>query len=119
MSEPSFCRRRQARLDVSDDERFRIEFAYPDPGGSVHSLQLRDLSLGGMSFLADDGPGGLEFGSHVEKATVRLGDRTMHGDFVVIHVTVGDRGETVCGVLFYPSTDADVTVLKDVMTGER
>ena len=96
-------------LHEAGDGRYRIEFSVPDAGVEDLNLQLKDLSLGGMSFLLGETSLGLEFGTHVEKVSVHLGEDTVHGDFVVVHLTPDERGDTVCGVLFYPATDADLT----------
>ena len=102
---------------MAGDDGFRIDFTFPGPGGIDCRMQLRDISVGGMSFALTTDLPGFDFGTHVEDARVQMGGTVVRGEFVVVHLSTTAAGAVTCGVLFYPSTDADLTAVKDVLDG--
>ena len=115
MSVMTSCRRKKDRHILSEDLQARIEFAFPEPGGHSCEMALRDLSSGGLSFtLAHDLPG-LEVGDCLKRATLHVGDQTLEGDVLIMHITPELEPGAVCGALFYPARDIDIITLQRVV----
>lgn len=107
-------RRKQHRHRVAPNADVRLEFSYPSPHGKPVSLPVIDISASGFSFAMLESLDDVESGCSIPDATLRLGNREVHGDLIVMHVTE-ERG--VCGALFYPATDEDLIRMKFVLAG--
>ena len=107
-------RRVQRRHRISANADVRLEFTHPSPNGRELSLPVLDISAAGFSFAMLEPLHDIEIGVSLPDVTLRLGERQMHGDLIVMHVTQ-ERG--VCGALFYPATDEDLIRMKFVLAG--
>ncbi len=107
-------RRKQVRHRITAEAEVRIEFCYPGPNGRPISLPVIDISASGFSFAMLEELGGVEEGTSIPETTLKIGNRELHGDMIVMHVTE-ERG--VCGALFYPATDEDLVRMKFVLAG--
>jgi hypothetical protein len=110
-------RRTQRRYPVPAAEDVFVEFSYPNPNGERIRLPMVDLSVAGLSFDFDDELPGIEPGVELVGVAVGLGGCVIQGDLVVFHVTPRPGQRTVCGALFYPSSDAELTKLKSAVAG--
>jgi hypothetical protein len=108
-------RRSHKRLDVSDNDSYRVEFGYPVPNGQQIRMNLRDVSQAGVSFIMNRELPDIEIGQLINQVVVYLGRRKLRGDLVVAHISAATNGDAVCGALFYPSTDADLRKLKSTV----
>jgi len=117
MATVSQCRRVTRRYALSKSHNARLEFDYPGPGGKHYDLPLIDISVSGLSFRCGDELPGLDSGTTLSPAVIRLGKCDIHGDLLVMHVTSGQSVETTCGALFYPAKDADLMKLKSAIAG--
>lgn len=112
---PPVNRRRHNRHVLPAVVEARAEFDYPGPGGHPCTMPIRDVSASGLSIvLAHDLPG-LEPGSRLDGATLRIGDRTLKADLLVMHVTPEPSKGAICGALVYPVEDADLLAFRDVV----
>jgi hypothetical protein len=117
MATVSQTRRVTRRYAVSKSHHARLEFDYPGPGGKNFDFALIDISVSGLSFHCGDELPGLDSGTTLSPVVIRLGKCDIHGDLLVMHVTQGPPGETICGALFYPAKDADLLKLKSAIAG--
>ncbi len=108
-------RRHHHRHLLSPAEEARAEFGYPGPDGHPCTMPIRDLSASGLSMVLAHELPGLEPGSRLDGATVRVGRRAFRADLLVMHVTPDSLKGAVCGVLVYPVEDADLLTLRDVI----
>jgi hypothetical protein len=112
---PPVNRRRQSRHVLTFDPAGRAEFGYPDPGGHPCSMPLRDMSASGLSIVLAHEMPGLEAGSRLDGATIRVGKREFRADLLVMHVTPGPSEGAVCGALVYPAEDSDLLTMREVI----
>ncbi len=91
------------------------EFGYPGPGDHPCKMALRDVSASGLSIVLAHELPGLEPGSRLDGATLRIGARTFRADLLVMHVTPGPRAGAICGALVFPVEDADLLTLREVI----
>ena len=119
MSAVTKTRRGQRRHPISRSELARVEFAYPGPNGRCYELDVTNISSSGVSFSLErtDELTGLEEGTSLSEVVIRVGDCSIHGEMVVMHVTGDADSRRVCGALFYPATDTDLVQLKGVIAG--
>jgi hypothetical protein len=119
MATVTHSRRVIRRYPISRSEEARLDLVWPGPGGRHFDLPLTDLSVSGLSFRFDgeEELGGLESGTTISTVVIRLGQCSIHGDLLVMHVTPRPTGQTYCGALFYPATDADLLQLKSAIAG--
>ena len=110
-------RRVARRYAISQSHQARLEFQHPSPGGRHFDFPLIDISVSGLSFNCGDALRNLEGGSTLPSVVIRLGNCEIHGDLLVMHVTPHSPSVTVCGALFYPAKDADLTKLKSAIAG--
>ena len=89
----------------------KLEFGYPGPSDHPCAMQVRDISVSGISFTISEELPGLEVGRILEGATIRIGRRVIRGDLVVMHLT-SPEPDALCGALFYPQRDADILKLR-------
>jgi hypothetical protein len=109
------CRRRHARFRIPIDVEASVEFEHRGRGGR---LPLFDIGGSGLSFLglACEVPA-VEEGTRIRSARVRVGDCTIGGELVIMHVTPRDDARLLCGALFYPGSDTDLRMLKSLIAG--
>ena len=112
MTRTTACRRRQHRHSVSSDAR--VEFSYPDPEGARHSYTVVDISVSGFSFSMGEPLAGVDIGTSISSAELRVGECVMQGDLMIMHVT---PEWSIVGALFYPATDTDLLKLKSMIAG--
>ncbi len=110
-------RRRIRRYRVAGTRGANVEFRYPEPNGRSFVLPLIDLSIAGFSFSLEEPIPGLEHGSSIETAVVRIDDCAIEGDLVVMYLDDGNEGEALCGALFYPEGETELVKLKCVVAG--
>ena len=102
------CRRRHARHRFSENAEASVEFGYPNPQSRRCSMRIRDISPSGLSFVLSHELPGLEVGTCIRGASVRVEGHAFHGDLLVMHVTPSNDPGSICGVLFYPASDEDL-----------
>jgi hypothetical protein len=112
---PPVNRRHHNRHVLAPDSAARAEFGYPDPGGHPCTMPLQDMSASGLSIVLEHELPGLEAGSRLDGATVRIGTRAFRADLLVMHVTPGPWEGAVCGALVYPAEDGDLLTLREVI----
>lgn len=115
MSVKTACRRRTDRFALPAESGARIEFGYPWPGGYRCSMRLRDVSSGGVSFVLARELPGLEVGQPLDAATVHVGEYSVTGDLVVMHLTPDNGAGSVCGALFLPSGDENILAHRELV----
>jgi hypothetical protein len=96
-----------------------LEFVYPTPNGKSFHSPVVNISASGLSFSLEAGPEmpQLEEGASVPDVVLSVGDCSIRGEILVMHVTADPDSRYVCGALFYPSTDTDLVKLKGVIAG--
>jgi hypothetical protein len=112
---PPANRRHHNRHVLPPDAAAWAEFGYPDPSGHPCTMRLRDVSASGLSIVLAHELPGLEPGSRLDGATVRIGARAFRADLLVMHVTPGPWEGAVCGALLYPAEDDDLLMLREVI----
>ena len=119
MSAVTKTRRGQRRHPINRSELARVGFAYPGPNGRCYELDVTNISSSGVSFSLErtDELTRLEEGTSLSEVVIRVGDCSIHGEMVVMHVTGDADSRRVCGALFYPATDTDLVQLKGVIAG--
>jgi hypothetical protein len=112
-------RRQQRRHSIATDQAARVEFDYPMPNGKKYVVPLVNVSASGLSFGLEehDDLAGLQEGTSLPDAVIRVGDCTIRGELLTMHVTADPTSRYVCGALFYPATDTDLVMLKSVIAG--
>ena len=113
--QPPANRRHHNRHLLAPGSGARAEFEFPGPGGHPCAMPLRDMSASGLSIVLAHELPGLEPGSRLDGATVRVGDRAFHADLLVMHVTPEPARGAVCGALVYPVEDEDLLTLRAVI----
>ena len=108
------CRRRHERFVLEPGAAW-IEFAYPAPGGFGLRMQLRDISASGVSFVLSHSLPSLDIGRGIERASLDLGRRKIHGDLLVMHLTPDATRGSICGALFYPRGDANILAIQSIV----
>ncbi len=108
-------RRRHDRHRLPQSADARAEFGYPDPDGHPCTMPVRDVSASGLSIVLAHELPGLEPGSRLDGATVRVGMRSFRADLLVMHVTPGPERGAICGALVFPLEDADLLTLREVV----
>jgi hypothetical protein len=111
------CRRQQRRFASRGAGIARVELCYPGETGRRYVLPLVDASASGLSFSFEDELPGLEAGATLPDVVVRLGDCDVHGELVVMHVTPKNEALTLCGALFYATTDTDLVKWRSAVAG--
>ena len=108
-------RRRDRRLGVSRAYAAYVEFDHPQPNGYSWRLTLLDISVAGVSFALAEDLDGIEVGSAIADACVRLEEHEFRGDLVVMRVTPVPELPTVCGALVYPADEDELEKLKNAI----
>ncbi len=116
MSTTTASRRRDRRYALGKGAGSTVEFVHPSPHGPLWCLSLLDISVSGLSFVLDDEISGIDEGTTISDVTVRVGDVEACGELLIMHVSTAEN-RRVCGALFYPSTDADLKTVHDVLAG--
>ncbi len=106
------CRRRQRRYTFPENLVAVVEVAHEAFGGGRVAMPLRDISGAGVSFVLQRDMPGLEIGLSLDDVTVRLGEREIPGDLLVMHLTPDDREGAVCGGLLFPHSDEGILSLQ-------
>ena len=109
------CRRRNRRFTFPAATAPFVEFGWPERGSPVVRARVTDVSASGLAFAVPELIPGLDFARQIRGATVHLGQRSIRADLLAVHVTRAGRG-AVCGCLFYPATDADLTRWRRLLT---
>jgi hypothetical protein len=112
------------RSNVQRDPRYRIpplleafvEFRFPNPDGRLLSMRLTDLSVAGLSFVADSELPLIVRGARIDGVTVLLGDIRMEGKLLIMHATPGGP-RVLYGAVFYPATEEEQRKLSEVISG--
>jgi len=111
------CRRKQRRHATLGNDQISVELTWPQPSGTRHCFPLADVSISGLSFVFEDELPGVESGTSIPTAMMRLGDCEIQGDLVVMHLTPQSENRQVCGALFYAATDEDLLKWRAAMAG--
>ena len=115
MATRASCRRRQVRFRIPAEVSAAVEFEHH---GRAASLELFDIGGAGLSFLALPGElPAVDSGAKIRPARIRIGDCTIGGELVIMHVTRRDDARLLCGALFYPGNDTDLKMLKSLIAG--
>jgi hypothetical protein len=119
MSVRTASRRRQRRYTIGLDKSATVEFEYPSPNGRPYRMKLVNISVSGLSFALDDHDdlALLDAGTTIPDGTVQIGDCTLRGDLMLMHLTPDELSRGMCGALFYPSSDTDLVKLRCVIAG--
>lgn len=118
MSTKIASRRRQRRYVIATGKKASVEFEYPPTHGRVWCLPLVDISASGVSFSAPQGDlPPIDTGTSLAQTVIRVGDCTIEGDLVVMHLSREPHESPVCGALLYPTTDGDLLKLKALIAG--
>ena len=78
-------------------------------------MPLRDLSAAGVSFELDRDLPGLDAGDLLRSMKLRIGQRQIRGELLVMHLTPGWQKGAVCGGLLYPRDDEDIVELQQLL----
>jgi len=117
MTTASACRRKTRRRPARGSQEAFVEWAPPGRVGELRRLPLIDISVSGLSFALGDELPGIENGSNLSNAVIRLGECEIHGDLVVMHLTAQTDTRTICGALFYAASDQDLLKLRSAVAG--
>ena len=113
MTRRAGCRRSHPRYPLDADGW--LEFGYPRPEDPPCVLELRDMSQGGLAFVLRQELPGLDVGDSIDQVEVRIGDRVVRGNLLVMHFTPDASAGSVCGALFYPGEDVDLLTLRAIL----
>jgi hypothetical protein len=117
MSRKVACRRTQRRFSISQTASAFVELEYPPSSGNRLKLPLVDISVSGLSFRFTDELAGIDSGTSLGPVKIHVGNCEMSGEFLIMHVTPESAFRTICGALFYPTSDDDLIKLKSVVAG--
>ncbi|MDH3627750.1 MAG: hypothetical protein OEV00_06520 [Acidobacteriota bacterium] len=112
----SNCRRGHRRFKIHESREAWVGFTFPQPNGKMRRFRLLDVSVAGFSFETDLPFDQLEIGTTLHDTTCQIGECTLQGDLLVMHATDSDDSN-ICGVLFYPASDADLVKMKSLLAG--
>lgn len=109
-------RRRHRRHSIREGSTARLEF---ERGGQKIECPVLNLSGSGLSFSFDPEEVVTEFeeGASLNGIVLSVGDFTLRGDLLLMHVTSRPGSRYVCGALFYPATDTDLLKFRSVIAG--
>ncbi|MFN7966493.1 MAG: PilZ domain-containing protein [Acidobacteriota bacterium] len=108
-------RRRQPRSSFPPEVEARVVFGYPFPGAHRCVMPLRDLSPGGMAFTLNLDLPGLDVGQNIEQAELIVGEKRVRGEILVMHLTPGPFTGAICGALFFPVEDEDISTYQELV----
>ena len=94
-----------------------LEFNFPNPGGRRLVLRLLELSIAGLSFVAEHELPLLVRGARIEGVVIRVGNSEIAGRVLIKHHTRARGAEVIYGGFFYPETEQDQNKLSSVITG--
>ena len=77
------------------------------------------MSETGLSFECVSGMPGMQFGSVLADALVRVGSHEVRGCLTLSHATPSFAGATLCGGMFQPQTKADRNRFDQIVCGLR
>jgi hypothetical protein len=112
-------RRRQRRFALGSASAARVGFEYPSRNGRRYDLPLVNISKSGLSFAlaGHDDLAGLDPGTIIPQAAVRIGECSIAGELVLMHLTPDPFSRATCGALFYPASDEDLIKLRSLIAG--
>jgi hypothetical protein len=116
MQETKSFVQRDPRYAIPPNVDARVEFNYPNPEGRRLSLQLLDLSVSGLSFVADHELPLVVRGAKLEGAVIRVGDAEIEGKLLIKHFTRGEAYEVMYGAILFPENAQDQQKLNDVIS---
>jgi hypothetical protein len=117
MTTAQASRRKTRRHPAKDSEEACVELSTPNRTGERFRLPLMDISISGLSFVIGDELPGIENGTDLPDAVIQLGECTIRGDLVVMHLTPQTDTRTLCGALFYAASDEDLLKLRGAVAG--
>lgn len=115
MAKPHDCRRTHARYPLREAGGGIVVFGFPRPQDPPCTMQLRDISQSGLAFVLPHELPGLEVGDNLEDVCVRIGERELRGDMLIMHFTPDASAGSVCGALLYPREDEDLLMLRAIL----
>jgi c-di-GMP-binding flagellar brake protein YcgR len=98
-------KRRAWRFNPEHADEAFAELVLED--GSHWRQRLVVIGAGGFGFSLNGGCPPMAVGTRIDQATIQVGGLRITGSVRVAYVTEGLAAETICGVEFVPSTDAD------------
>ena len=108
------ARQRDRRFPLFRPQKASIEF---ELGGRTWRLPLVDVSVTGLSFVTVEEVPGLNIGSRIESAVVRVADCEIRGNVALRHVTPHPDWTTLYGGIFYPAEESDLHRLSGLLAG--
>jgi len=115
MSTTAKDRRRDARHEIANRTKARLEIERPD--GTRRQWPLVEVSVSGLSFVASPGDAAFTPGARLEGASLVLGDCRVEGALSVIYVSPKSATESLCGGMFYPRSVTHQARLANVLSG--
>ncbi len=94
-----------------------VEFGFPGPLGQHREQPLKDLSLGGIAFFFDAGCclDRLRVGRVLHGIRLRVDDRVVDLDMLVMRVQPAGDGRMLCGGFAYWKTLENFGVVKELL----
>ncbi|MDH3284724.1 MAG: hypothetical protein OEQ13_08280 [Acidobacteriota bacterium] len=108
-------RRRQRRFSFPRELDAVLEFRHESAGNETLRMPLRDVSGAGLSFSVEQDLPGLDIGDCLDRVTLRLGESSIMGDLLVMHLSPDSNLGSICGGLFYPDSDAGIRALQEFL----
>jgi hypothetical protein len=93
-----------------------LEFNFPNKEGRRLVLRLLELSIAGLSFVAENDLPLLVRGARIEDVLIRVGGREIAGRMLIKHRTPARGAEIIYGGFFYPETEQDQNKLSSVVS---
>lgn len=108
-------RRKQPRYKAPEQLASRVVFQYRPLGNDTFEMPIKDLSPSGVSFTLTSDLPKLEVGDCIARVKIHLGEDTLRGDLLIMHLSPGAEEGAVCGGLYFPSSDEDILKLQGVI----
>ena len=107
------CQRRAWRLRVDRDDESFAEFDFPK--GWRWTLNLVEISDGGVGFRLEGGRPSIEIGTVIDGGAIQVGKVRINGAFRVMHVTPDSEEGTICGAAFTPASPGDERTMSQLL----
>jgi c-di-GMP-binding flagellar brake protein YcgR len=107
------CQRRAWRLRVDRDDESFAEFDFPK--GWCWTLNLVEISDGGVGFRLEGGRPTIEIGTVIAGAAIQIGKVRIEGALRIMHVTPDPEDGTICGAAFTPASPADERTMSQLL----
>ena len=117
MSTQTRCRRLVRRFAIPEGAEATVGFVYPGPNGPRHDLQVVDVSVSGLSFVAGRELSGVGSGSTIPEVVIRFAGCEVRGEMLVMHVTPRTPEKRTIGALLYPAQDVDLVKWNSLVAG--